>query len=345
MKACKSCVMMSLPDSPCPMSRRAPTEPWQNIHLDFKEGPSNESILVCVCSTTRYTQVEHMRNPTTAMVSRALIRWFAAFGVPQSITADNGPQFKSAEFQKFCNSFGINLHLTTPYWPQQNGAVERQNRNIGHRIKISIREGTDVKMDLQEYLLMYHTTPQETTGLTPGKMMFNRELYNGIPMIEGSTNRALEGAAEKDWALKEQKREYADAKRRAKPNDVQLGDKVLLRNYNKGAYQPTFSAEEHVVTATNGNEVVVQSTETDKVKRRNRSHVKILQSQQQQEEEEREEDNLQVQTHREEETDYGVEETSKKQIDENARESASTGSLRAKRVVKRPNRYDSFQLY
>lgn len=68
---------------------------------------------------------------------------FARFGIPLSIKADNGPQFPSVGFRQFCENNNIELINTTPYWPQENGEVERQNRSLLNRLKISQEEKRD----------------------------------------------------------------------------------------------------------------------------------------------------------------------------------------------------------
>lgn len=276
-KNCKPCRMTSLPDKPNPMSRRLPTEPWQDVAIDFKEGlPGDMSLLVVVCYTSRFIQVEPMKPATTQRVIGALLKMFSSFGIPRSITADNGPQFKAVEFKNFCFSYGIHLNLSTPYWPEQNGAVERQMRNIGKRIKISSIQNTDWKTDLNEYLMLYHSTPQETTGLSPYKMIFGREVYNGIPSIHQPPTLALEAAKDRDMALKEHQKELADTKRQAKHHDLESGDTVLQRNLKKGALQPNFTAEEFKVVGVNKGAVQIESNETGNVYVRNSAHLKKL---------------------------------------------------------------------
>ena len=41
---------------------------------------------------------------------------------------DNGREFKSKEFVKFCRERGIRREYTAPYSPEQNGIAERMNR-------------------------------------------------------------------------------------------------------------------------------------------------------------------------------------------------------------------------
>lgn len=48
----------------------------------------------------------------------------------ECLRTDNGGEFCSAEFDRFCKHHGIERHKTTPYTPQQNGVAERMNRTL-----------------------------------------------------------------------------------------------------------------------------------------------------------------------------------------------------------------------
>ena len=48
----------------------------------------------------------------------------------QVIRSDNGTEYTSEKFNKFCEDAGIEHQLTAPYSPQQNGTAERKNRSI-----------------------------------------------------------------------------------------------------------------------------------------------------------------------------------------------------------------------
>jgi hypothetical protein len=50
---------------------------------------------------------------------------------------DNGPQFISSEFKDFMKQEDIEHKKVTTLWPQANSEVERQNRSILKRLKIS----------------------------------------------------------------------------------------------------------------------------------------------------------------------------------------------------------------
>ena len=46
------------------------------------------------------------------------------------LRSDNGGEYTSNNFTKFCQDHGIQHHLTNPYHPAQNGVAERKNRTL-----------------------------------------------------------------------------------------------------------------------------------------------------------------------------------------------------------------------
>jgi transposase InsO family protein len=63
------------------------------------------------------------------------------------LRSDSGGEYTSNEFGIFCRDVGIKRELTTPYNPQQNGVVERNNRTIMEAVKTMIHD-QDLPMHL-----------------------------------------------------------------------------------------------------------------------------------------------------------------------------------------------------
>ena len=86
-----------------------------------------------------------MKDITSTRIIESIENMFTWHGLPVTISSDNGPQFRSAEFQQYLDENGI-IHLrTTPLHPSANGEVERQNRSLLKRIKIAHAESKDRK--------------------------------------------------------------------------------------------------------------------------------------------------------------------------------------------------------
>ena len=68
------------------------------------------------------------------------------FGVPRRIVHDNGSQFISQSFQRFCNKFRIQSVPSMAYYPTANGLAEAFNQTIGKLLKKFVsksqRDGT-----------------------------------------------------------------------------------------------------------------------------------------------------------------------------------------------------------
>jgi len=62
------------------------------------------------------------------------------FGVPQSITTNQGKMFTSKEFEDFATSTSFKLINSSPYYAQANGQAEASNQILIKIIKKKIRE-------------------------------------------------------------------------------------------------------------------------------------------------------------------------------------------------------------
>ncbi|XP_055307867.1 uncharacterized protein K02A2.6-like [Sitodiplosis mosellana] len=224
-KKCHGCMMVAAPPAPEPLKRTTlPSEPWQHLAIDYLGPlPSGDYLLVIVDYFSRYKEVEIMRKIDSVETIKRLRRIFALFGYPLSITADNGTQLVSVEFKAFCNETNIHLNSTTPYWSQQNGEVERQNRSLLKVLTISQNQRSDWKSDLQTYLHMYRATPHATTLKTPSELMLGRTIRDKLPNISQPMEQNEE-LRDRDKESKEKGKQYADEKRHAKPSEIKEGN-------------------------------------------------------------------------------------------------------------------------
>lgn len=287
-KRCKSCILVSNLGPPEPLQRtRMPEKAWTDVAIDFMGPlPSGHSLLVLVDYFSRFTEVVVMKQITAKRTVEVLHEVFCRFGVPESVRADNGPQFISDEMKRFCSEYGIELRRTTPYWPQANGEVERANKTILKNLKISQESGEgDWIWKLRSFLLMYNSTPHTTTGVAPSFLMFGRILRDKLPSIGNRTATANEESVrDQDWSKKLKETEYANAKRHAKPTELKEGDVVVAkRTVKENKLSSTFAPEEFVITKLKGSDATLESKTSGRVLHRNVAHLKPLLDQDQDE--------------------------------------------------------------
>lgn len=279
-KKCFGCTITSAPDRPEPMKRtELPSSAWQHVAMDYCGVlPSGDHMLVVVDYFSRFKEVEFMKTITSEQTIDRIDTMFARYGYPISITADNAKQFVSEEFKQYCEEANIRLISTIPYWPQMNGEVERQNRSLLKRLTIMQSENKRWKRELNKYLLMYRATTHSTTLKSPSELMFGRVIRDKLPSV-WQPLEVDEELRDRDKEEKMKGKVYSDAKRKAVPSQIMVGDYVLAKrqiivNKLSSPFEPTI----YKVIKRTGSEATIQSTETLATYRRNVVHLKKLPS-------------------------------------------------------------------
>lgn len=274
---CQGCILTSIPGRPEPMVRRQlPDEAWSDLAVDFLGPmPSGEYLMVMIDYFSRYMEIEIMTKITAEETVKRWEKIFTRLGYPRTIIMDNGRQFVSKIVDDYCRLKGITKMHSTPYWPQANGEVERQNRSILKRLRISHATYGDWKHDLNYFLQMYYSTPHSTTGKTPSELM-GRQIRTKIPGIEDIWNLPKStDYRDKDKTMKSKGKEREDAKRRARFGDLEIGDTVLQKNqFISDKLTTTFNPDRFTVIAKNGSNITIRSDDDDRVFNRNVSHLK-----------------------------------------------------------------------
>ncbi|XP_055585351.1 uncharacterized protein K02A2.6-like [Uranotaenia lowii] len=272
---CRGCMLVAAPSAPEPMTRRElPSGPWEHVAIDYLGPlPSGHYLFVVVDYFSRYIEIEVMTKTDSSETIKRLDSIFARFGLPLSITADNGPQFASTEFKEFCDTNNIKLINTTPYWPQQNGEVERQNRSILKRLIISQTSNGDWMNELNKYLMMYRSSPHSTTKKTPSEMLMGYNIRDRLPTIFQPKD-VDEETSDRDKSMKDKGKLYADKRRNAKPICIAEGDSVLMKKMTKtNKLAPNFDPQPFKVLKRKGGDVIIASEAGVKYRR----HVSHLQ--------------------------------------------------------------------
>ena len=132
-----------------------------------------------------------MKSVLSRDIVDSLDRIFARRGIPVSMKTDNGPQFISSEFKNYMTTNGVQHVTSTPLWPQGNGKVERQNRTLLKSIRIAYAAGKDWKKELNKLLMAYRSTLHTTTGVSPIKLSFGREIRTKVPCLEQLAGRMM----------------------------------------------------------------------------------------------------------------------------------------------------------
>ena len=216
--------------------------------------PSGDYVLVVVDYYSRYFEVDILRSVTSSRIIECLEKVFCTHGLPESLKTDNGLQFVSEEFENFLQENDIQHRTSTPMWPQANGEVERQNISLLKALRIDQAEKKDMKIEFRKFSIAYRTTPHSSTGVTPAKFLFNREIRSKIPELRELHRTEDSEARDRDMELKQKRTDYADARRNAKESDLQPGDALLLKQKKENKLSTGFASVPCEITSKYGNE-------------------------------------------------------------------------------------------
>src|SRR4051812_43512266 len=164
-------------------------------------------------------------------------------GVPRCIVHDNGPQFISTVFSRFCNKFRIQSVSSTAYYPPANGLAEAFNKTIAKILKKFVsRSQRDWDEILGECLWAYRTTVRTTTNATPFSLVYGCEAV--LPMeIQIPSLRIVIASSmtedEKDKQRLAQLKELNEKRLKAQ-QQIELYQARIARAYNKGIKLRTF---------------------------------------------------------------------------------------------------------
>ena len=87
-------------------------------------------IIVIVDNLSRYTDMYAEKSTNAEGAADALLSFTGRYATPQRFCTDSGTSFKNTIVKGLTERLGADHHLTTAYSKEQNGLVERQNKEV-----------------------------------------------------------------------------------------------------------------------------------------------------------------------------------------------------------------------
>ena len=162
---------------------------FDSIHVDIV-GPLPPSkgytyLFTCIDRCTRWPEAIPMVDATAESCASALLTgWISRFGVPTTITTDQGQQFESELWHSLMNLLGTTRLRITAYHPQANGLVEGFHRHLKTGLKARLA-GSKWVADLPVVLLGIRTTLKEDLSCTSAEMVYGTTLLLLCPHDRG----------------------------------------------------------------------------------------------------------------------------------------------------------------
>ena len=131
-------------------------------------------MLVATDYFTMWTEAVPLKNMTHREVIEFITEHIIhRFGIPQTLTTDQGSSFISKEVRAFIESYKIKLLNSSPYYAQANGQAESSNKILIKLIKKKIEENPKRWHEVLSKILWAHRISRHgATKVTPFELVY-----------------------------------------------------------------------------------------------------------------------------------------------------------------------------
>ena len=153
--------------------------PMQKMYVDLIEDlredeDGNRHIFVAIDAFSRYLMLYPIKEKTAQAVARAFLSLIGDFGAPRNIVSDRGPCFVSELWSELLQLIGSEHELTLGYSKEENGMVERANKEVMRHLRNIIFD-RNVIMNWSRYLPLvkriFNASIHSITGVSPARVI------------------------------------------------------------------------------------------------------------------------------------------------------------------------------
>ena len=226
------------------------SRPFEMLGIDVA-GPftitkkGNKYIITAICYFSKYCITAAVKDFTAFTTAKFIFEQIICkFGIVAKILTDQGANFEAELTQHLCQFLKIDKLRCTSYHPKAAGEVERFNKTLKSMLSCYVNENhSDWDLFLQQVTFAYNTAVQESTRLSPFRIVYGRE-ENGLGNLVNEANRNLTPNSYVDLLIKNQERtnrlvkqniqkshQVQDAHYKVKnPFAYKVNEKVLVTN-------------------------------------------------------------------------------------------------------------------
>jgi len=154
-----------------------------------KSSKGHNYILVGIDYFTKWIEAIPLKEVTQDEVIIFIQKYIVyRFGIPETITTDQGSVFTGQKMVKSAETTGFKLLTSTPYYAQANGQVEAANKSLISIIKRKTKGKPKIWHEVfGEALWACRTSPKESTNTTPFRLTFGHDAELPVEILLQST--------------------------------------------------------------------------------------------------------------------------------------------------------------
>ena len=152
---------------------------------NYSNGPIHTGgpyILLVVDVTSRFPIVRILNSETTKSVLNALKGVYCNFGLPKKVLTDNGPCFRSVDFNEFHTKLGVTTETISSYNHALLGSAEWMVQTV-KQIMVKNPQNTWLAM------LIFKATMIPEVQKSPSELLNSCKYRTNLPMIDFTQSR------------------------------------------------------------------------------------------------------------------------------------------------------------
>jgi hypothetical protein len=150
----------------------------------------NQHIITMIDNFTRWVELYPAPDTSAVSAARGIISLLGHYGCPKYLLSDRGPQYVNEVVTEITKYYSINRTQSTPYSHEENGIVERANKEVMRHLRAIIYDDdvivrwSDV-LPLVQRIMNAHV--HEAIGVSPAQILFGNAITLD-PLLEQSTD-------------------------------------------------------------------------------------------------------------------------------------------------------------
>jgi hypothetical protein len=183
---CAECQKMSAIKFPIHIHpfTKAAYAPMDRIAIDTI-GPMPEddfgfnNIITIIDTFSRLVELIPTKNTLAITAGNAIVGWIGRYGTPSQIVSDNGKQYNNEMIKTICTIMAIDHNLIQAYSHEENGIVERSNKEVGRHLVAIIHDIKGLKQWSQMLPIVQRIINAQihsSIGVSPAQLMFGNSI-------------------------------------------------------------------------------------------------------------------------------------------------------------------------
>ena len=133
-------------------------------------------------------------------------------------------------------------------------------QRIKKTVRIAALEGKPVRDEVNRGIRAYRATEYATTGVSPNRRIFGRELRGNFPEVKGQPKHKDDTMIRcRDREQNQKMKQYADKRRQTAVIKIKVGDMVLCKQERKNSLTPLYNPGHMVVIGVKGSMITTKN--------------------------------------------------------------------------------------